>query len=142
MQVLLAATLPLVGVLIGATLQYAFGQRLEARKLLVAQKALAYSDFIRLCAASVHSRDTDTLARIADAKTRICIYASMDVVQKLRNFDTAGANAIDDDGQANLLALLSAMREDVTGKGFSGCEDTFMPILFGASGADIAARKS
>jgi hypothetical protein len=115
---------------------------LEARKLLVAQKASSYSDFIRLIAASVHSRDADILSGIADAKTRICIYASIDVVRKLRDFERAGAHAAEGDGRAMLAALLSAMREDVTGRGFSGHEDTFLPILYGMGGDDIPPRKS
>ena len=110
--------------------------------MLVAQKSSAYSDFIRLTAASVHSRDADTLARIADAKTRICIYASMDVVQKLRDFERAGANAEERNGQATLAALLSAMREDVTGSGFSGHEDIFLPILYGTGAVNVPLRQS
>lgn len=131
MPALIAAILPLLGVLIGAALQYAFGQRLENRKLLVAQKSQAYSDFIRITAASGHSRDAEKVALIADAKTRICIYGSLAVVQKLRDFDKTGAIAARTDGETALLALLSAMREDVTGKGFAGREDVFRPLLFG-----------
>ncbi len=127
----MVAALPLLGVLIGATLQYAFGQRLESRKLLVALKAQAYSDLIRVIAASGCSRNTEKLALIADAKTRICIYGSLNVVQKLRDFDRIGATAARPDGQAALTALLSAMREDVTGKDFADLEDVFRPLLFG-----------
>ena len=131
MQALIVSALPLLGVLIGAALQYAFGQRLEGRKLLVTQKASAYSDLIRAIAASAHRQDSDTRSLIADAKARICIYGSIAVVQKLSDFEEAGAIAAGRQGEAALLAVLSAMREDVTGKGFSGFEDIFRPVLFG-----------
>lgn len=142
MQALIVAALPLLGVLIGAALQYGFGQRLEGRKLLVAQKALAYSDFIRATAASGRSRDADKLALIADAKTRICIYGSFEVVQNLSDFDKSGAIARQREGQDALAALFSAMRKDVTGRGFSGREDVFVPLLFGRYNANTTAQKS
>lgn len=127
----MVAALPLLGVLIGATLQYAFGHRLESRKLLVALKGQAYSDFIRVTAESGYSRDTEKTALITDVKARICIYGSLNVVQRLRDFDRTGATAERPEGQTALMAVLSAMREDVTGKGFAGLEDTFRPLLFG-----------
>jgi hypothetical protein len=71
-------------------------------------------------AASGRFRNADKLTLIADAKTRICMYGSLDVVQKLSDFDKSGAIARQRDGQAALTALLSAMRKDVTGKGFLG----------------------
>jgi hypothetical protein len=82
------------------------------------------------------------LALIADAKTRICIYGSLDVVQELHDFEKLGAIATGPRGHAALAALLSAMREDVTGRGFSGREDIFLYILFGKTGAGATMRRS
>jgi hypothetical protein len=56
MQALMIAALPLIGVLIGAALQYAFGQRLEARKQLGVQRAQAYIDFFRAVSALAQGR--------------------------------------------------------------------------------------
>ena len=88
-----------------------------------------------MTARSGASRNKEDLALIADAKARICIYGSLNVVRKLWNFDRIGATAARPDGQAALTALLSAMREDVTGKGFTGLEDVFRPLLFGKGDA-------
>ena len=130
MQALMIAALSLVGVLIGATLQFAFGQRLEARKQLSAQKAQAYIDFFRAVAASRHDRSNEQLTLAADAKTRICIYGSTPVVQKLGDFERAGATAASPIGQAALIALLVAMRMDVTNERFSLQPPDLMRILF------------
>ena len=69
------AILPLVGVLIGAGLQYFFGRTLELQKQLALQKVQAYADFFRAMSASATQGQTmETLALAADAKTRACIY--------------------------------------------------------------------
>jgi hypothetical protein len=131
MQTLLVAALPLIGVLIGAALQYAFGQRLEARKQLGVQKAQAYIDFFRAVYALGQNRSKEQLALAADAKTRICIYGSVAVVQRLGDFERAGANAATATGQATLIELMEAMREDVTNSGTSLRQEDLMHILFG-----------
>jgi len=131
MQALTIAALPLIGVLIGAALQYAFGQRLEARKQLGVQKAQAYIDFFRAVAALGQNRSKEQLALAADAKTRICIYGSTVVIKKLGDFERAGSTATQTAGQAALVELLEAMRGDVTSTGPSLQREDLMRILFG-----------
>lgn len=70
---MLIAALSLAGVLIGAALQYAFGQRLEHRKQFGVQRSQAYTDFFRAMSALAQDRSKEQLALAADAKTRICI---------------------------------------------------------------------
>ena len=114
MQPIIVGILPLIGVLIGGTLQFVFGQRLEVRKQLSLQKAQAYIDFFHAVAASGQSRSESNMVLAADAKTRICIYGSAIVVQKLSAFGASGATAFQASGQNALVELLEAMRADVT----------------------------
>jgi hypothetical protein len=130
-QALMVAALSLLSVLIGAALQYAFGQRLEARKQLSAQRAQAYIDFFRATAALGQGRTKEQLVLAADAKTRICIYGSATVVQRLGDFERTGATAANAAGQAALIALMGAMREDVTDSGISLRREDLIHILFG-----------
>ena len=53
---MMIAALSLLSVLIGAALQYGFGQRLEARKQLSVQRAQAYVDFFRATAGLAQKR--------------------------------------------------------------------------------------
>ena len=131
MQALIVAVLSLTSVLIGAALQYAFGQRLEARKQLGVQKAQAYIDFFRAVAALGQERSKEQLALAIDAKTRICIYGSTSVIRKLSEFEQAGATATHTSGQTALVGLLEAMREDVTSATPSFQRGDLMLILFG-----------
>jgi hypothetical protein len=62
MQALVVAVLSLIGVLIGAALQFAFGQRLEARKQLGVQRAQACIDFFRALSALAQDRSKAQLA--------------------------------------------------------------------------------
>ena len=112
-QTLALAFLPLLFVAIGAALQYVFGRSLETRKQLVVQRAQAYADFFRGFAALAQSRSGDSLALVADAKTRICIYGSEKVVFALAAFERAGASTLTDEGAATIIDLMHAMRRDV-----------------------------
>ena len=104
----------MIGVAIGAALQYAFGRSLENRKQLILQRAQAYADFFRGIASLSQGRSTDGLVLVADAKTRICIYGSEKVVFQLAAFEKVGASPSTDVGRAALIDLMQAMRRDVT----------------------------
>ncbi|HVC59445.1 MAG TPA: hypothetical protein VND19_03640 [Acetobacteraceae bacterium] len=131
------AALSLIGVLIGAALQYAFGQRLEARKQLGVQRAQACIDFFRAVSALAQGRSKEQLALAADAKARICVYGSVAVVQRLGDFERAGAIVANSGSQAALIQLMQAMREDVTGSAIPLRQEDLMHILFGR---DTSAR--
>lgn len=83
-QLILIAALPLAGILVGAGLQYFFGRSLELKKHIQAQNGQAYADYFRvfLQIAAV-GRTREALAALTDAKTRVCIYGSDLVVQRL-----------------------------------------------------------
>lgn len=99
MQVLpifLTTLLPLIGVIIGASLQYLFSRSGERRKQLEASRGQAYVDYLRSVAqiAQVARSDSkkrsELLAAAADAKTRICVYGGASVITKLAAFEKGG----------------------------------------------------
>ena len=113
MQPVVVAAISLAGAFIGAALSYVYSRSLEARKQLAAQRALAYIDFFRAVAAVSQNRTQEQLALAADAKTRICISGSAQVVQRLAEFERSGANLSNTVSRSSLIKLVSAMRRDV-----------------------------
>ncbi|MDP1912484.1 hypothetical protein [Brevundimonas sp.] len=110
----LTAVLPLVGILIGAGLQYFFGRSLEARKHIQTQKGQAYADYFKAFSTiATVGRTKETLSAVLDAKTRICVYGSDEVVKRLAAFERSGATTNSGESHALVAALLSAMRQDV-----------------------------
>lgn len=128
----LTAILPLIGVLIGASLQYLFGRTLESQRHLTLQKGQAYADYFKAVAMlSTQGRSKDALSLVADAKTRVCIYGSVGVVQRLGSFERAGARVSPGKGQAAITELLKTMRKDMGVSGNRIDEDDLHRILFG-----------
>lgn len=131
-QEMQVALVSLLGIAIGAALQYAFGRSLESRKQHGLQKAQAYTDFFHAVAALAQARSADQLMLAADAKTRICIYGSDAVISKLDEFERAGATAGTDTGRAALVKLMQVMREDVINRRTSVELESLYRILFGS----------
>jgi hypothetical protein len=133
---MLTAILPplgvLLGVTLGAALQYYFGRTLEGRKQLALQRAQAYVDYFKAVAlVAQHGGGKDHLAMVADAKVRVCIYGSPTVIRCLSAFESAGAVINTTDGAAAIMELLRAMRND-TGMGDSGIgQQDFQRIVLG-----------
>ncbi len=128
--VLTIALLPLVGVMIGAVLQYAFGRRLDAGKLLLAQRVQAYIDFVRAVSTLAPDRAKDQATLAADARMRICLYGSLDVVRRLEEFCRTGSAPATKAGRAALVGLVRAMRQDVTDNKAVPRRDSLALILF------------
>jgi hypothetical protein len=128
---LLTAILPLLGVLIGACLQYLFGRTLTDRKHLTLQKGQAYADYFGAMAMlSTQGRSKEALALATEAKTRICIYGSPSIIQQLGEFERAGAR-VTGGGQAVVTELLKAMRKDMGIARAMVQESDLRLILFG-----------
>ena len=138
MQPILVATFSLAGVLVGAALQYASGRSLEARKQLTSRKAEAYIDLFRAIALVAKGGGSDQLASAADAKSRICLYGSLAVVDRLAAFERAGASLTNDEGRRALLDLLRAMRADLTSGRDAPRDPDLAAILYGIDGAGDA----
>jgi hypothetical protein len=130
MQTVLTAMLPLLGVLVGAGLQYAFGRALDGRRQLEASKALAYSDYLRAFATIAASgRSKEALAQLTDAKMRVCVYGSETVIRLLGDFERGGALARNN--MRLVSELVVAMREDVSAVAGKPAQEDLGLILFG-----------
>ena len=108
------AVLPLLGVAFGAALQFWFSRAADREKHGEALRAQAYSDFLRSVAASGHLRSDEDLRDAhrdaADAKSRIAVYGTAEVVKALARFEETGAVLHGETAQAAFIALVSAMR--------------------------------
>src|SRR5438105_2546273 len=88
----------LIGITVGAVLTFFLTRRQESekhRRLMVTQ---AYADYLCGVAESaslnLESNEAQINAQIADAKARICLYGSPEVVSALAAFEKAGASTL------------------------------------------------
>lgn len=108
------AALPLVGVLLGAGLQFWSTRAAEREKHTKALQAQAYADYLRAVAAAGHVRcdgDHRNAQRdAADAKARIAVYGSAEVIAALARFEDAGAVVRHGPAGDAFVSLVSSMR--------------------------------
>jgi hypothetical protein len=114
-----AAIFSLLGVVVGACLQYFFSKYLDDQRHQRSLRTSAYIDFLKCVGeikVSAKERDarqfSEVLARLADAKTRICLYGSEKVVTALANFEHMGAVIKSADQRESFVRLVGAMRID------------------------------
>lgn len=89
--------LPVIGVIIGALLQFFFSKRSELKKQENLLKISAYSDLIKGMAGMAisqkyknSSQEMEYTMLVADAKSRICIYGDNSVIEKISSFFKKG----------------------------------------------------
>ena len=91
---MIGALLPLLGVLVGAALQYWFSRTAESRKQIETLQRQSYADYLRAVAKVAHAQSAEArrtaVAGAADAKARIAVYGSAAVVEALAKLDEAG----------------------------------------------------
>ncbi|SRR6266511_3745571 len=108
------ALLPLVGVVLGAGLQFLLSRAATREQRAATLRSEAYADYLRAVAASGHLRSDEDLRDAhrdaADAKARIAIYGTTDVVRALSCFEEAGAMLSDAAGAKAFVSLVGAMR--------------------------------
>ncbi len=133
------AILPLIGVAIGALLQYWLSRNAEARKQLQLLQSQAYVDYLRSFAKAAYASSVDlqrsALTDAIDAKSRIAVYGSVRVVQALAAFEQAGPQLDNPHSVACFLAVVAAMRRH-SGKAIA---DDLKTLLF-TPGAFVAVH--
>ena len=111
---MLIAFFSFIGVIVGASLQYLFMRLLEERKERRSLQTKAYTDYIQAVAESRHislyTEQASIFARLADAKTRICLYGSPEVVARLADFESKGAVIEDNEQREAFMRLIEAIR--------------------------------
>jgi hypothetical protein len=110
----MSTLLTLLGIAVGAILTYLFTRSHEYEKhsrLLITQ---AYSDYLRGVAEAAHlnleSNEAEIFARVADAKTRVCLYGSQEVVALLAAFEREGGVIGNTQQRELFVSLILAMR--------------------------------
>lgn len=123
----------LVGVALGGGLQFFFGRALETRRQLTVQKTQSYVDYFKAVALLAQGGERkDSLALAADAKVRICIYGSSDVVEQLRRFEDVGATLTTPESHGVIVDLLKAMRRDTDKDARDLSDETLQRVLLGS----------
>lgn len=106
--------LPLVGVILGAVLQFLLSRAAEKGKHIAALRSEAYSDYLRAVAAAAHLRSDEDLVvalkAAADAKARIAVYGSPSVVKALARFEESGPVLSNSRSAEVFVELVFAMR--------------------------------
>ncbi|EED8299352.1 TPA: hypothetical protein JEL52_003437 [Salmonella enterica subsp. enterica serovar Solt] len=93
--------LPLAGVVIGAYLQYVFTRQIEYKRSLREMKTKEYVDYLKgVCEQAQLSLATDKITadtrlaeaftKVADAKARICLYGSKQIIHAFAEFKKLG----------------------------------------------------
>lgn len=137
LSTIITATLPLIGVALGAGLQYYFSKSSEERKKLTSLRTQAYVDYLQSVAKFAQAAKTDPnerlklLAEAADAKTRICIYGSKNIVKLLAEFERNGAKIASRESKETFIALCSQMRAEGINSEENLPVDDLKLVLFG-----------
>jgi len=108
------AIFPLVGVALGAALQFWLSRTAQREKHIADLQSQAYADYLRAVAGAAHLRSDEDLRdahrEAADAKARIAVYGSASVIRALSRFEEAGAVLSDVRAGRAFLSLVSSMR--------------------------------
>lgn len=108
------AILPLIGVVLGAGLQFLLTRATAREQQAGTLRSQAYADYLRAVAAAGHLRSDEDLRNAhrdaADAKARIAVYGTVDVIKALARFEKTGAVLSDGSASCAFVSLVSAMR--------------------------------
>jgi len=114
----MSTLLTLLGIAVGALLTYLFTRSHEHQKHYRLLQTSAYADYLRCVAESAHlNLESDTaavFARAADAKTRICLYGSQEVITLLAAFEKEGGVIGNARQRSAFVSLVQAMQINPT----------------------------
>lgn len=131
------ALLPVIGIVIGASLQFWLSRAAEKNKHLDTLRAEAYADYLRAVAASAHlTSDQDLVEALrlaANAKTRILVYGTNEAIAALAKYEATGPVLNNERSVAAFVALVSAMRSS---KGAISERDIKLVLLGAAQQGD------
>jgi len=108
-----------VGVIVGALLQYLFTRHLENHRHLREIKTKLYTDYMLTISENANSkqRDSSLKVRMADAKSRVCLYASPEVIDAFAKFDSLGSSLKSKEQRTAFIDIVRLMRIDSGIKG-------------------------
>lgn len=114
-----AALFSFLGIVIGASLQYIYTRHIEDRRHLRELRSKAYMDYLRYVAEFAQiapnrepKEESELNFRIGDAKARICLYGSNEVISAFSTFQELGSRMGTIEQRAAFTNMVSAMRTD------------------------------
>lgn len=129
--------MPLIGLLVGALIQSYFARRMESNKQALTFKSQAYADYLKAFSESGYlssnTKEERNLLheRAANAKNRIVIFGSDEVISKLSNFIKLGESLKTNESLKAFTELCSAMRKDYLGSEFEVNIQSLTTIIIG-----------
>jgi hypothetical protein len=133
----ITALLSIFGVIVGAMLQWWFARRGTEHKHFLELRNRAYADFLEVTShlvsnrrAGKHDGEIELLARLTDAKARICIYGDEVVIQHLAAFFSAGASFETESGILAFTRFCLDIRKSVGVKDSSNLGPDISQLLF------------
>lgn len=116
------AIFSLIGLIVGALLQFLFTQYLDNKKHQRDQRAKAYSDYLQCVSEHAnfgYQRNTEEKrklnAQTADAKCRISLYGAPEVISSFAKFERLGAAMNSKEQCSAFTDMVASMRQDTLG---------------------------
>ena len=131
----MVALVSVVGVIVGAVLQYLFTRHLENQRHHRERRAQAYADYLKAVCDQAQLGDQlypeahEIYARAADAKCRICLYGQSEVVQAFAEFERLGATMNTPEQREAFTRMVAGMRSDSGGSGTPTMENLQVVLL-------------
>jgi hypothetical protein len=116
------AIFSLIGLIVGAVLQFLFSRYLDNKKHQRDLRAKAYADYLQCVSENAnlgHQKNStewrQLCAKTADAKCRISLYGDSTVITDFANFERLGASMNTNEQCRAFTELVAAMRKDTLG---------------------------
>jgi hypothetical protein len=122
-----------LGILVGAVLQFWLTRRIEREAKYMELKLSAYVDYINSIARVAFlnpSERSKALDQVVAAKTRICIFGDKEVLEAVAGFERTSKKLVNADAQHAFTNLCQVMREHGIAGG-SVADETLNALLFG-----------
>lgn len=130
------AILSLIGLVVGAVLQFLFSRHLDNKKHQRDLRAKAYADYLQ-CVSEIanlgHQRNSiegsQLGAKTADSKCRIVLYGAPGVISAFANFERLGAVMNTSEQCSAFTEMVAAMRKDALGNSSVTATDLEVVLL-------------
>lgn len=98
MEAITSGAFAILGVIVGALIHFSLSKKSQKEQQLIEWRNKAYIDFLKAISFVVASQrkgdnkvTIESLAKLADAKSRICIYGEAEIINQLVKFWREGA---------------------------------------------------
>lgn len=116
---MLTGLLSFFGIIIGALLQYVFTRHIENQRHLRELRSNAYMDYLKCVCDQAQLRPKDgtqekkeLFAKTGNAKARICLYGSNQVIHAFSVFEELGASMNNAEQRNAFTSMVAIMRSD------------------------------